>query len=325
MNLLFSCIGKRGYIADFFRPHLEPTDRIVGTGNTRWTPGFQSCDTAVLLPDIEDEGYVPAVLDLCEKEDIDAVLSFNDRDVYKLSHSRDALRQREILPLFPTREVAELAFDKYRLFDFLADKGIATPRTALALEEATDFTYPLYVKPRHGSGSHDTFVVRNEDELAFFFNYRPDMIIQESVEGKEFDVELCGDLAGRPIGLSTWKKYASRLGETEQAETFHDPVVTEFALRLGEILRITGPADLDVFRNGDAFTVLEVNTRFGGGYPVSHLAGANFPRLLVELVKHGTAKPDYSFDPDVIMMKRLEPIGGKSERFFRNELNIAQS
>jgi hypothetical protein len=31
MNLLFSCIGRRGYLATWFRETLEPGDRIVGT------------------------------------------------------------------------------------------------------------------------------------------------------------------------------------------------------------------------------------------------------------------------------------------------------
>ena len=52
MNILFSCIGKRGYIADFFRPHLQATDMIIGTSNTKWTPGFEHCDKNYILPDI---------------------------------------------------------------------------------------------------------------------------------------------------------------------------------------------------------------------------------------------------------------------------------
>lgn len=323
MNLLFSCIGRRGYIADFFRRSLGPTDRIVGTGNSRWTPGFQACDAGFLMPDIHDEAYVSAVLDVCEKQHIDALLSFNDQDVYRLAMHAAEFRSRGVLPLLPSADVAEIAYDKYRMFRFLSDNNIPTPRTAITRDGAVNFEYPLYVKPRCGSGSRDTFLVRNERELAFFFDYRPDMIIQEAVIGEAFDIELCGDLNGRPVGLCTWKKYASRLGETERAETFSDERLTAFALRIGEALLVTGPVDIDVIRSGESVVVLEANTRFGGGYPVSHFAGANFPGLLVELIRNGFVQPNFSFTPGVVMMKRLEPIGGCADIFFRDELRIS--
>lgn len=322
MNLLFSCIGKRGYIADFFRRSLDPADRIIGTGNSRWTPGFQACDAAFLMPDIHDDDYVPAVLELCERQQIDALLSFNDQDVYRLARFRAELRRRGVVPLLPSAEVAEITYDKYRTFCFLSSQGIPTPRTALMLDDGMNFHYPLYVKPRCGSGSHETFIARNESELAFFFNYRPDMIIQEAVVGEELDIELCGDLDGRPVGLCTWKKYASRLGETEMAETFQEEAVTDFALQLGEVLLATGPIDIDVIRDGESLMVIEANTRFGGGYPASHLAGADFPRLLIDLVRHGNTQPNFLFTPGVVMMKRLEPIGGGADAFFRDQLRV---
>ncbi len=323
MNLLFSCIGRRGYIADLFRPHLGETDRIIGTSNTPWTPGFQACDAAVLLPDIDDDGYITAVLELCERESVDAVLSFLDPDVHRLARAREELRERGVLPLVPSSEMADVTYDKLRFHEFLTHKGITTPATTVDPAEAASYGYPVYVKPRRGSGGTHTFVARNERELDVFFHYVPDMIVQEAVAGDEINIELCGDLDGRPVGMCTWRKYRSRLGETEQAETFADPEVVEFGLHLGELLGVTGPMDVDVIRRDGELVVLEANTRFGGGYPVSHLAGADFPGLLIELVKHGRVEPRLAFEPGVVMMKRLEPIGGASERFFREDLGLS--
>jgi carbamoyl-phosphate synthase large subunit len=322
MNLLFSCIGQRGYIADFFRPHLTNQDRILGSGNSRWTPGFTRCDAAFLLPDITDKDYIPSVLKLCEKEGIDAILSFNDQDVVRLANAEDEFKDRGVILLIPSAEVAEIAFDKYRTFEFLNANGIPTPRTALTPEDTTGFHFPLYIKPRRGSGSLDTFVARNDREMRAFYEYRPDMIIQEAVVGEPFNIELCSDFDGFPVGISTWKKYRSRLGETEQAETFRDPTVIDFALSLGESLRAKGPMDIDVFRQGSSNIVLEINTRFGGGYPVSHLAGADFPKLLVDLVRFGKSETNYTFSSGIVMMKRLEIIGGKESDFFATNLRL---
>jgi carbamoyl-phosphate synthase large subunit len=326
VNLLFSCIGRRGYIADYFRPHLVASDRIIGTGNTRWTSGFQSCDAAFLLPDIDDDGYVPAVLDLCERERVDAVLSFSDLDVRKLADARDAFVDRGIAPLFPTRDVAEIASDKYRTYQYLTEHGIPTPKTVTTLTEAMQFDFPMYVKDRHGSASQRVFRARDWHELDFFFSYAPDMIVQEEIPGQELNIQLCIDFDGHPVGICTLEKRAMRQGETDQAETFRDSEVTAFGLRLGEVLGATGPVDVDVMRRDDGtLVVLEANTRFGGAYPIAHLAGADFPKQLLELVVDGkVSETNFDFDEQVVMMKRLEITGGPSERFFRDVVGIGQ-
>ena len=88
LNILLSTISGKGYIAEWFREHLGPDDTIIGTSNSRLTPGFASCDRAVLMPDIYSDEYIPALLELCAAEDISLMLSFLDLDVYKLSGYR---------------------------------------------------------------------------------------------------------------------------------------------------------------------------------------------------------------------------------------------
>ena len=90
MNLLLSCIGKRGYIAEYLREHLRHGERIIGTSNTPWTPGFQACDIGVLMPPIASDEYVPAVIEICGKHEVTGLLSFFDPDVITLARHRDA-------------------------------------------------------------------------------------------------------------------------------------------------------------------------------------------------------------------------------------------
>jgi carbamoyl-phosphate synthase large subunit len=49
--------------------------------------------------------------------------------------------------------------------------------------------------------------------------------------------------------------------------------------------------------------------RFGGGYPVSHLAGAQFPQLILKMIKGETVQPQIGqFQSGVIMMKEYNVI-----------------
>jgi carbamoyl-phosphate synthase large subunit len=50
---------------------------------------------------------------------------------------------------------------------------------------------------------------------------------------------------------------------------------------IGESLGHVGNLDCDVFIGPNGISVLELNPRFGGGYPFSHLAGVNLPAVLL--------------------------------------------
>lgn len=326
MNLLFSCIGKRGYIADFFRPHLSKGDRIVGTSNTKWTPGFEHCDQNYLLPDINDPDYIPKVLDICKQEEITAILSFFDPDVVELAKNYESFEKIGVIPIIPRYEIADICFDKYKTFEFLKTNQISTPITYIDYLSAIEgldsgvISFPLYVKPRHGFGSALTFRARNITELEAFFNYAPDMIIQEEVVGDAIDFDVLNDLQGKAISVVPWRKYRSRIGETEQAQTFYDEKIVNFGFQLGSLLGHRGPLDADLFLKDGEITVLEINLRFGGGYPVSHLAGANFPLKILQMIRGeltSDCKPQ--FTPNVIMMKDNLVLGGSEPVFFKDK------
>ena len=47
-------------------------------------------------------------------------------------------------------------------------------------------------------------------------------------------------------------------------------------------LRHIANLDVDVFMKEDIPYILEMNARFGGGYPFSHMAGINLPLAIVK-------------------------------------------
>jgi len=326
MNLLFSCIGKRGYIADFFRPYLQKGERIIGTSNTKWTPGFEHCDTNYILPDIDDPNYIPKVMEICKRESISGILSFFDPDVVTLSSHFDEFLKMGITPIIPRQEIAEICFDKYQTYQYLTEHNFITAKTYLDFESALsdirlgNLLFPVFVKPRKGFGSALTFKARNELELDAFFHYASDMIIQEEMHGEAIDFDILNDLNGQVLSVVPWRKYRSRMGETEQAKTFDDQCVIDFGVRLGTVLGHIGPLDADLFQNGTTVSILEINLRFGGGYPVSHLAGAGFPSKIISLIRGEKVNPDVgNFICGTVMMKDNLVIGGAENLFFANK------
>ena len=323
MNLLLSCIGKRGYIADYFRPHLATRAQIIGTSNTPWTPGFAQCDHGLVMPPIASDEYVPAVLEACRRWQVGGLLSFYDPDVVALSGQREALAAIGVKTVLPSQAAARTALDKWLMFLGLRAAGLPVPETVISMEDAHArladgrFQFPLVVKPRRGFGGANVFVVRDVRQMEALFGYAPDMLAQSFVEGEEFNIDALADLDGRVVNLVAWRKFLSRRGETEHAVTVDDAPLIELGLRLARTMGCIGPMDVDFVRGpGGEATILDVNLRFGGGYPVSHLAGADFPAAIMRMLRGSPVEPRIgSYVRGVSLLKGVSVMGGQTGLF----------
>ena len=333
MNILLSCIGRRGYIADYFRAHMLSTDKIVGTSNSEWTEGFNACDVSVVMPDIASASYAESMLDLCDEYKISGILSFYDPDINVLSNYIEEFRARGVTPILPSREVNEICFDKYKTFLFLKSSGFATPETFLEQEKALraietgTLAFPVIVKPRYGFASINVFKARNPFELEVFFHADDNMIIQEMIHEEGYDFDLCCDLRGRVLSVVPWRKICSRAGETDQSETCDMPEILSEGARLGQELGRrghVGPLDADVFLRDGEVVILEMNPRFGGGYPVSQLAGADFPGLIMEMIQGKAPEPRIGQQRiGTVMIKGYSITGGDKNAYFADRKNGA--
>ena len=336
MNLLFSCIGRRGYIAEWFREHLAVGDRIIGTSNTDWTPGFHACDAGFLMPDVSSEKYVPALLELCRREKVDAILSFFDLDVDAIARHRSCFIAEGVIPVIPDARVSEIGLDKLATSEFLRKNDIATPETFADLESARAaleegrITWPIIVKPRYGYASQNLFVAHDEVQLSGCFHRAPQMLVQQYLSGQEHSMDVLSDLEGRVISVIVKRKMLMRAGETDQAVSVQHSAALELGQRLGGALGNVGPLDVDFFIDGDSMTILELNPRFGGAYACSHLAGADFPRKILRMLRGERVIPEIGrYAAGVYMMKSyaiLPRYGGPLVDFRRSTevLDVAE-
>jgi carbamoyl-phosphate synthase large subunit len=64
---------------------------------------------------------------------------------------------------------------------------------------------------------------------------------------------------------------------------------------------------MDIFESNGEYYIVDVNPRFGGGYPHAYECGVNFPRLMLNNIS-GQANEDRigDYEEDIIMMKYNE-------------------
>ncbi len=101
-------------------------------------------------------------------------------------------------------------------------------------------------------------------------------------------------------------KLAMRAGETDCAETIENELLRDLGKTISKTLQHVANLDVDVFLVDGVPYILEMNARFGGGYPFSHLTGVNLPLAILQWVRDEpvneellTAKPGITAHKDI--------------------------
>jgi carbamoyl-phosphate synthase large subunit len=305
-TVLFTCAGRRVGLLRLFRRAAQTLGvrlRILGTDLLATAPALQECDAAFKAPPIRHDEYIPYLLGLCRREGVRLVVPLIDHDLPKLAAARDAFARAGALALVSAPEVVEICNDKLLTYQTLCAAGLPVPKTWLPHEVPAEQPLPLFIKPRRGFGSVHTYRVATQEQLSFFSRYVPDALVQELATGQEYSVDAFCDLRGRVLAAVSRVRLETRAGEVSKSVTRrHEPLLQVSRLVL-EHLGVVGPATVQAFCDGERVCVTEINPRFGGGAPLSIMAGADLPRLALELALGREPTPCPSFREGLVMLR----------------------
>ena len=247
-------------------------------------------------------------MDICKEQKIDALLSLNDLELPILAENKARFEEIGVKLIVSDLSVIDIAFDKHKTAQWVESLGLKSPKTFVRLSDAKkaletgELHFPLFMKPRWGSGSIGLESIADMEELDTYYHLLMKKIkktilatasvgdeyimIQEKLTGKEFGLDIMNDLEGNNVAVSVKQKLAMRAGETDKAITLDLPEVRELGKKIGSALKHIGNLDVDVMQNEKGeYCVLELNPRFGGGFPFSYEAGVNLPKAIIEWVK----------------------------------------
>lgn len=306
MNIVFTSVGRRSYLVKYFKDALGCNGEVHVANSTAVSPAFLVADKSVVTPLIYDDGYIDFLLKYCGENKIGALISLFDIDLPILARNREKFAEIGTNVVVSDYKAVEVCNDKWKTFCYLKDNGFNVPRTFLSLEEARkaldagQINFPLMIKPRWGMGSIAVYEAENKEELLILYektkrsiqrtylkyesavDINKSILIQEKLIGQEYGLDVIDDLDGKYLTTIAKMKYAMRSGETDCAVTVDRPDLKKIGERLSEVMNHRANLDVDVFDVNGKIFVLEMNARFGGGYPFSHLAGVNLPKAIVK-------------------------------------------
>lgn len=93
MNYLMLSVGRRGELLKDFRMSIEDGSKIIATDLSPYAPAIYFSDKQYLVPRIDDPKYIDTILDICKKEQINAVTTFIDPEIEILAKNRDSMKK----------------------------------------------------------------------------------------------------------------------------------------------------------------------------------------------------------------------------------------
>jgi carbamoyl-phosphate synthase large subunit len=310
--VLFTSVGQR---VDIVRAFRAAGAVALGVDADPLAPALYHCDHRVIVPRIADPEYVPTLAALREEHDVGLVVPLNDLDFPVLARERERLAPA--LVLLPDAEASARMSDKLEAHRFFVERGIPSPRSWAPDDVPDDVRFPVLVKAREGFGSRNIHRASNEDELAFFLSYATvPSFVQELCLGEEFSIDVFCDMDARCLNAIPRTMLLSKGGESIKGVSLKDRELIEHGARVAEAVGVKGPANVQCFREPDgSLPITDVNTRFGGGFPVPLAAGGRYPELALALARGERPEPQLGDFVEGVAMTRyfsevcLEPDG----------------
>lgn len=305
LNVLVTAGSRRVPLVEAFRRALRALrveGSVIVTDVNGLSPTVHVADRAYAVSLSSSPTYMSEVIDICQAESVGLLIPTIDEELPRFGAARDRLAALGITAFTSSQRTALHCNDKFETSRRLRTHGVSAAESFLPDDLPADPVFPLFVKPRYGRGSVGAFCARNSRELEFFLGYVETPVVQTYLEGAEYTIDLLCDLRGAPVAVVPRERLVIRAGVSDRGRTCDDPRLIELALACAEVFEFRGAVNIQCRLNADGPVVFEINPRYSGGIPLTIAAGADFPRLMVEMVLGRRVHPAIgAFDADLWM------------------------
>lgn len=292
-SILFTNVGRRGKLMKDFIESIGDEIQIIASDNWSVAPALFTAQKYYLTPKIRDDNYINVLLDICQKENVKAITSLIDPEIQLLAKNIDRFKEIGVIPLCPSEDSAELCFDKYKMFLHLRKTGIKTVLTYNSLMEfeqafnRNEIQFPVFIKPRTGSGSIGAAKVNTMKELEMAFSENKfDYIIQEFMDCEDCDADIYVDtITHKLVSAFLKKKIETRIGGASKTISFKDDKLFSFINQIVNEFEFSGVVDMDFFIKNGEYYLNEINPRIGGAYLHAYGADVDFPKMIRNNIK----------------------------------------
>ncbi|MEC4008531.1 ATP-grasp domain-containing protein [Myroides odoratimimus] len=308
-NILITSAGQRVSLVRAFQKELK---KVSESGkvytvdlNPILAPACHVSDGYKSVPRVTDSTYIESLLTICKEWNIKLIIPTIDTELAVLSTHRDLFLNEGIIPIVSSETFIAACRDKRIINEFFVERGVEIPKPI----DKNNLLFPLFIKPYDGSLSKDIFLINNEDELTEYHMTNPKLMFMEYVapnEHDEYTVDCYYNKENILCCAVPRKRIFVRAGEINKGVTEKNELLQFIEEKLGFIEGAIGCLTMQFFFNQITKRIIgiEINSRFGGGYPLSYLAGANYPGWIIkEYIENKSVNYFDSWEDKLLMLR----------------------
>lgn len=288
MNILITSAGRRVSLIRAFQRELKkiyPDAKVYASdSNPMLSAGCQVADDFFEVPRLDESIYLETLIKICKESNISLIIPTIDTELFQLAQYKSRFAENGITILVSSIGFVEKCRDKREIHKFFESYGVR-----VAKEYSKDnYKLPIFIKPIDGSRSVDTYLIRDEKDITNYHRSNEKLMFLEYIDHSKFDEYTC-DLyfskTNKLLCAVPRKRIEVRDGEVYKAATKNNALVNYIKKHLSYIDGAVGCLTVQFFmqkEDDSEIVAIEINPRFGGGFPLTYLAKGNFPKWIIE-------------------------------------------
>lgn len=286
-NVLITSAGQRVSLVKAFQKELKkkfPDSIVISVDfNPDLSPACRISDAYYKICRVNDSQYVSELLSICRENNIGMIVPTIDTELKILAENKAVFQKEDIHLIVSDQGFVNSCRDKRLLNDFFSAYNIRFPQPV----DKYNPIFPLFIKPYDGSLSKDIYLIKTEAELTDYHKENPKFMFMEYIDPalyKEYTVDCYYNKDHQLCCAVPRQRIAVRSGEIQKGVTDKNNIIDYLNQKVATIPGAVGCITTQLFFNkvSNDIVAIEINPRFGGGYPLSYEAGANYPKMLIE-------------------------------------------
>lgn len=285
-NILVTSAGRRVGLLRAFQEQakllLNACEVHAIDINPAMSAACQAADHAAACPRVLDSGYIEFLINYCIANKIGLVVPTIDTELQVLAMNKGEFIKNGITVCVSTPQLVALCRNKRNTGELFAKYQVKYPE----IFEPGNLKFPCFVKPVGGSCSIGAQALLTQEALTQDLIDDPEMMFMELVDKSyvEYTIDAYYDKNSVLRCFVPRKRIETRAGEVSKGVTRRNSLYQSLIKQMAVVEGAMGCLTIQVFMNEvtDDFIGLEINPRFGGGYPLSYSAGANYPGWLIK-------------------------------------------
>ncbi len=287
MNILITSAGRRVSLVKAFKEASKKLNLKSKTFITdlypKIAPSSYFADDSFKIGLFSDKNYIDDLLDICLNNQISVIIPTLDSELILLAKSKTRFKANGIDVVISDLKLIEILRDKIKTNIFFNSLRISTP----IIFNKDNIKFPVFLKPLDGSNSKGIYKADNINEIKPSDLESKNMMILENIDNDiydEYTIDLYYDKKSNLKCVVPRIRLKVVGGESNQGVTKKNQVFEYVKGKFSFLDGAFGCLTLQVFSNKlnplDIIGI-EINPRFGGGYPFSLNAGANYPEFII--------------------------------------------